>query len=65
MPKINFKQIACSEAIDSVEGYSCSLYGLTEEGKVYQYSESKDTKGWHPLNMIIKENLPINKPTND
>ena len=51
MPELKFKQIACSEAISSTGDYQGSLYGLTKDGEVYQYSESTDGKGWIKLCM--------------
>jgi len=62
MPELKFKQIACSEAMNSSGDYNISLYGLTEEGVVYQLNETKEHRGWHKLNM--QEYLPPNKPKN-
>jgi hypothetical protein len=52
MTEIRFKQIAVSISTDE-SGYSEVLYGLTEKGKVYEYSLSK--KEWIELPMVTGE----------
>ena len=55
--KLTFKEITCSES----EEWS-TLYGLTNDGKVYRYNDTKEQKGWHalPMNEVIQSN-----PKND
>jgi len=60
---LKFKQIACGTAINTIGDILHVLYGLTEEGGVYQYNDDRHTTGWHKLPM--NEFLLPNKPKND
>jgi len=48
--EIRFIQIACA-----YNGESRVLYGLTQEGKVYFYSDYEKYEDWIPLGMKVKE----------
>ena len=49
--KLNFKQIACSIAFSPADDFADQLYGVTEDGVVYQYDKTLGGLGWHKLCM--------------